>query len=123
MAGFQFNTVADIRVGAGAAQQLGALCQQLGIAKPLIVTDPGLVQIGLLDPVREGVARVYDQVSVFSAVTADPSESVVEAALQRLENRICRRRDWSGRRQLNGRGQGHCGSSHWAAVAARSLRR
>ena len=65
MAGFQFNTVADIRVGAGAAQQLGALCQQLGIAKPLIVTDPGLVQIGLLDPVRDSVARVYDEVSVF----------------------------------------------------------
>ena len=85
MAGFQFNTVADIRVGAGAAQQLGALCQQLGIAKPLIVTDPGLVQIGLLDPVRDGVARVYDEVSVFSAVTADPSESVVEAALHALK--------------------------------------
>ena len=85
MAGFQFNTVADIRVGAGAAQQLGALCQQPGIAKPLIVTDPGLVQIGLLDPVRDSVARVYDEVSVFSAVTADPSESVVEAALHALE--------------------------------------
>ena len=72
-------------MGAGAAQQLGALCQQLGIAKPLIVTDPGLVQIGLLDPVRDGVARVYDEVSVFSAVTADPSESVVEAALHALK--------------------------------------
>ena len=45
MTAFQFNTVSDLRVGAGAAQQLGALCQQLGITKPLIVTDPGLVQI------------------------------------------------------------------------------
>jgi alcohol dehydrogenase len=84
MAGFQFSTVADIRVGAGAAQQLGVLCQQLGIAKPLIVTDPGLVQIGLVDPVRDGVARVCNEVSVFSQVTADPSESVVEAALHTL---------------------------------------
>ena len=84
MTAFQFNTVSDLRVGAGAAQQLGALCQQLGITKPLIVTDPGLVQIGLLDPVRESVARGCDEVSVFSDVTADPSESVVEAALHTL---------------------------------------
>ena len=72
MTGFQFNTVSDLRVGAGAAQNLGVLCQQLGMTKPLIVTDSGLVKIGLLDPVREGVARVCDQVCVFSDVTADP---------------------------------------------------
>ena len=84
MAGFQFSTVSDLRVGAGAAQQLGSLCQQLGIAKPLIVTDAGLVQIGLVDPVRDSVARGCDEVSVFSDVTADPSEAVVEAALHAL---------------------------------------
>ena len=65
MTGFQFNTVSDLRVGAGTAQQLGVLCQQLGIAKPLIVTDPGLVQVGLLDPVRDSVAGGCDEVSVF----------------------------------------------------------
>ena len=48
------------------------------------MTDAGLVQIGLVDPVRDSVARGCDEVSVFSDVTADPSEAVVEAALHAL---------------------------------------
>ena len=85
MTSYRFNTVAELRVGLGAACHIGELCAQLNVRRLLIVTDPGLVDAGLVDPVRAGAARHCEYVSVFSAVTADPSESVVLDALSVLK--------------------------------------
>jgi alcohol dehydrogenase class IV len=80
MQGFEFNTVGRIISGAGSALQLADQCRRLGISKPLLVTDPGLMAIGLVQPVlaaleAEGfVAEVYDQ------VREDPPEATVLAA-------------------------------------------
>ena len=80
MQGFEFNTVARIISGAGSALQLADQCRRLGISRPLLVTDPGLMAIGLVQPVlaaleAEGlVAAVYDQ------VREDPPEATVLAA-------------------------------------------
>ena len=51
MQGFEFNTVARLVSGAGSALELGEQCRRLQIKRPLLVTDPGLVQIGLVQPV------------------------------------------------------------------------
>jgi alcohol dehydrogenase class IV len=80
MQGFEFNTVKRIISGAGSALQLADQCRQLGIARPLLVTDPGLMAIGLVQPVlaaleREGVVAV-----VFDQVREDPPEATVLAA-------------------------------------------
>ena len=48
MQGFEFNTVPRIVNGSGSALQLAEECRRLGIARPLVVTDPGLVAIGLV---------------------------------------------------------------------------
>ena len=85
MTGYRFNTVPELRVGLGAARELGAYCAQLGIKRPLLVTDPGLVALGLVEPVREAMAARCEQVSLFSEVTADPAESVVLDALSALQ--------------------------------------
>ena len=85
MTGYRFNTVPELRVGLGAAAQIGELCVQLGVRRLMVVTDPGLVDVGLVEPVRAGAASQCEHVTVFSAVTADPSESVVLEALSELE--------------------------------------
>lgn len=84
MADYRFNTVASLRVGPGVAGEIGAVCAELGIRRPLIVTDPGLMTAGLVAPVRDSAAARCESVSVFTEVTADPSEAVVMAAFSHL---------------------------------------
>ena len=86
MSGYRFSTVTELRVGVGMAREAGELCQELGIRRPLIVTDPGLVNAGLVEPVKFSVAEGCDRVSLFSAVSADPSEAVVLEALNVLRS-------------------------------------
>lgn len=86
MPGYRFNTVSELRVGLGASRQIGALCAQLGITRPLVVTDPGLVSLGLLEPVKKDLEQTFAAVSIFSEVSADPSESVVLSALETLRD-------------------------------------
>ena len=85
MTGYRFNTAPELRVGLGTSREVGAYCAQLGIKRPLLVTDPGLVTVGLVEPVREAMAATCEQVSLFSEVTADPAESVVLDALAMLQ--------------------------------------
>lgn len=80
MQGFEFNTVNRIISGAGSALQLADQCRRLGVARPLLVTDPGLMSIGLVPPVlaaleSEGLAPI-----VFDQVREDPPEATVLAA-------------------------------------------
>lgn len=86
MSSYRFSTVTELRVGVGMAREAGELCQELGIRRPLIVTDPGLVNAGLVEPVKFSVAESCDRVSLFSAVSADPSEAVVLEALNVLRS-------------------------------------
>ena len=85
MTGYRFNTVPELRVGLGAAREAGAYCIQLGIKRPLLVTDPGLLAMGLVEPVREKMAVRCEHVSLFCEVTADPADSVVLDALAVLQ--------------------------------------
>jgi alcohol dehydrogenase class IV len=84
MTTFSFHTVPEVVVGAGQANHLGPLCQRLGINKPLLVTDPGLVDVGLIDPVTQALSQHCALVTVFGEVTADPAERVVDAAYKML---------------------------------------
>ena len=86
---FSFHTVPEIIVGADSALTLGSLCERLGVRKPLLVTDAGLVDIGLIGPVVSAMIPQCPDVSVFSGVTADPAEAVVEAALSDLREQHC----------------------------------
>lgn len=86
---FSFHTVPEVMVGAGLAHDLGPLCQRLGMKKPLLVTDPGLVDAGLIAPVAESLCEHYTAITVFSQVTPDPAECVVAAAHQMLVANQC----------------------------------
>ena len=56
MQGFEFNTVTRIVSGSGSALQLADECRRLGVNNPLLVTDPGLMAIGLVQPVVAALA-------------------------------------------------------------------
>ena len=71
-------------VGGGALAELPAMLRRLGLANPLIVTDPFLARSGHLERVtalleRDGVPR-----TVFSDTVADPTTAVVKAGARHL---------------------------------------
>ena len=74
---FVFNTVARIISASGSALQLADQCAQLGVKRPLLVTDPQLVSIGLIAPVLTALRASGLDVIIFDQVKEDPPESIV----------------------------------------------
>ena len=54
MQAFTFNTTQSLIHEPGAARRLAALCHDRSAQRVFLVTDPGLVGTGLLDPVLAG---------------------------------------------------------------------
>lgn len=80
---FSFATTAQILCESGASLRLAELCRERGARRVLIVTDPGITRLGLLEPLLPGFIRAGMAVQVFDQVLADPPEAVVLAAVAR----------------------------------------
>jgi alcohol dehydrogenase class IV len=71
-------------VGGGALAELPALLARLGLARPLIVTDPYIAQSGILDRAAALLDAARIPVSVFSDTVPDPTTAVVETGTRVL---------------------------------------
>ncbi|MBM68030.1 MAG: alcohol dehydrogenase [Haliea sp.] len=80
---FVFNTVPQLVCQPGSALALAERCRSLGIRRPLLVTDPGLLAIGLVQPVQAALEAAGVQVTLYDQVCEDPPEATVEAAAAR----------------------------------------
>ncbi|MGE0253603.1 MAG: iron-containing alcohol dehydrogenase [Alphaproteobacteria bacterium] len=80
MPGFTFQTVPTIISEPGSTARLGALVRERGADRALIVTDHGLLRLGLLDAGLAGLGEAGVTVGVFADVEADPSEATILAA-------------------------------------------
>ncbi|MGH1487302.1 MAG: iron-containing alcohol dehydrogenase [Cellvibrionaceae bacterium] len=83
---FVFNTTKSIINESGALQRIADICREQHISKPLIVTDQGIVKVGLMAKLEEALKKGDMQYSSFDDVIADPPESVVYAALGVLKD-------------------------------------
>ncbi len=83
MQAFTFNTAGSIVSGPGTSLALADQCRQLGIARPMLVTDPQLVAIGLLEPVIAALKAEGFEPVLFDQVREDPPEAVVLSALEK----------------------------------------
>ena len=83
MSAFAFNTVASIVSEPGICARLGQLVAERfsQARRVLIVTDPGFLRTGLLEPARASLIQSGLAVSVYADVVADPPEQIVETAL------------------------------------------
>ncbi|MFR0689328.1 iron-containing alcohol dehydrogenase [Enterobacterales bacterium AE_CKDN230030158-1A_HGKHYDSX7] len=79
---FSFATTAQILCESGSAARLGELCRERGTQRVLIVTDPGITRLNMLDGILPGFASAGVAVEVFDQVLADPPESVVLVAVE-----------------------------------------
>ena len=76
----------SIRFGAGRIRELSEACRELGIRRPLLVTDPGLAALPM---VAEAVAICEEAglgCAVFSDVQANPIEANVQAGVAALRD-------------------------------------
>ena len=77
-----------IRFDLGASRELPADMADLAIARPLLVTDPGVIAAGLVDRVT-AQSELLEQAPVFDAVPTNPTEEAVEAALEVYREHDC----------------------------------
>jgi len=81
------NYVTEVRFGPGVLVELKEACDKLGITKPLIVTDKGVIAAGIVDKVITALGR--SDPAVFSDTPPNPSESAVRTGIQALNAGDC----------------------------------
>ncbi len=82
MNSFSFSTCRSIINELGALQRIGEICRQQHIHRPLIVTDSGIKQLGMLAHLEAALASADVPFSCFTRVVADPPEAIILAALE-----------------------------------------
>jgi alcohol dehydrogenase class IV len=78
-------TPSELLVGGGAAGQLPALLRRLGAQRPLFVVDPGVLKLGLVDPIITNVRESGIDLDIFSDVIEDPTDVTVQLAADRIK--------------------------------------
>ena len=73
-------------IGGGALAELPALLARLGLARPLIVTDPYIAGCGILDRATALLDKAQVPWAVFSDTVPDPTTDAIAAGVQRLHD-------------------------------------
>ncbi|WP_395339282.1 iron-containing alcohol dehydrogenase [Ningiella sp. W23] len=94
MGPFEFASAKKIVNQINGMSDIAKHCASLGIKRPCVITDPGILASGLLEPIESTLLSATESsstctksnngiaaVAVFSDVQADPSEKVIEQAL------------------------------------------
>ena len=81
-----FQTVPSIESGLGKISVLPEVCNRLNIKKPIIVTDQGLFQIGLVEKLKKTLEKNNIQTYVYKDVLADPPEHNIFDAVKLFDD-------------------------------------
>ena len=81
----QFRIPSLLHYGEGALAQLGEIAVQLGLSRVLLVTDAGIVELGIAGRAQALLESAGVQVSLFAGVEPDPTLANVEAGLAQLQ--------------------------------------
>ena len=66
-----------MRFGAGRISEISTTCQEFGIDNPLLVTDPGLVSLPMVDQILTHCREHLENCTLFSNLQANPIEANV----------------------------------------------
>ncbi|MBT3270620.1 iron-containing alcohol dehydrogenase [Candidatus Poribacteria bacterium] len=78
----EFSFPTRVVFGPGSVGGLGDLCADLGITRPLVITDPGLVAVGIPDRITAPLAAASLPHCVFHDIQGNPVERNVLDATQ-----------------------------------------
>jgi alcohol dehydrogenase class IV len=68
-----------IEFGVGASEKVGSIVEKKDWGKALLVTDPGIIEVGLLDGIEDSLQEAGIEYAVFDGVEPNPTVSMVEA--------------------------------------------
>ena len=80
----QLNYINQPLFGHGSVGNISEVLRDMGITKPLICTDPGLSEIGMLDQVRSLISNEFTPI-VFDQTPANPTQEAVEQAFDKYK--------------------------------------
>jgi len=89
MRNFTFQTTKSILCEAGSSLKIGGLLKDMQVSRVMVVTDPGLMQFGLLDKGLESMESAGLKPLIFSDVVADPPEQIVLGAVEQAKAAGC----------------------------------
>ena len=79
---WSFHAPGELIFGRGSARKLGEITTRLGAGRVLIVTDPALVEAGVLKQVHQPLADAGKDVAVFDGGAPEPPMEAVEDAVK-----------------------------------------
>ncbi len=79
-----WNYPTRVRFGVGAVREVGEACRAAGLTRPLVVTDPGLARLPLLDEVLAPLEGAGLRPAVFDGVRPNPTAANVELGVEVL---------------------------------------
>ncbi|QTF93753.1 iron-containing alcohol dehydrogenase [Halomonas sp. BM-2019] len=77
-----WNYPAPILTGAGRIRLLPELCRELGMTAPLLITDPGLARLPMVEGIVHQAQRQGLAMAVFSDIKGNPTGDNVRAGVQ-----------------------------------------
>ena len=77
-----WNYPTSIRAGAGRIAELPELCRSMGMQKPLLITDPGLAALPMVDQTLDRLEAAGLGRSLFSDIKANPTGENVDAGVE-----------------------------------------
>jgi hydroxyacid-oxoacid transhydrogenase len=80
-----------VKFGAGAADELPHDLAQLGVERPLLVTDPGVAATGLPERLQGAMSEAGMKAEVFDGAHVEPTDESLRAAVEHA-----RAGDWDG---------------------------
>jgi len=82
MSDFTFETTPRVTCEFDGALKLGALCNELGAKRAVLITDPGLQKVGLIDAPFDALKQAGIETLLWTRVEADPPESTILEAVK-----------------------------------------
>lgn len=89
MLNFQMYEKVKVVFGDGSVAQTGELVQSIGAKKALVVADAGMVAVGTVDKVKEGLENAQVPYVIYDKVTPNPLISSVEEAYELAVKESC----------------------------------
>ncbi len=85
----QWNYPTSIRFGPGRIAELGQVCKDLGMHRPLLVTDPDLAALPPVESARRSVEKAGLPWNLFIGVKANPTDENVYAGVEAFRAADC----------------------------------
>ncbi|OWZ83553.1 iron-containing alcohol dehydrogenase [Natranaerobius trueperi] len=85
----EFVLPTKIKHGLGIIKDINQDVQELGVSKPLIVADQGVINAGLLEPIKKSLSEANIPFAIYDGVQADPDLNVVAKGTKTYNQENC----------------------------------